>query len=370
MILRALKKYGMILADNGSAWYLSGAPDSRWNNDNLATMRNLTGSAFEAVDESSLMVSSNSGEAKQPGVQATVTVAPGSVTLAPGATQQFTATVQNATSQSVVWAVKGLTGGSLAYGFIDATGLYTAPPSAPAPATVPVTATTIVTPSATGSASVTIRNPAPGISSVTPNPLATGSFTLTVNGTGFQSGAVARLAGITLVTTFVSTSRLTATGSTSTPGSAVPVTVLNPDGQSSNAYSITVNAAAAISVSVSPASASVRVGRTVSFTATVKGSSNAQVTWQVNGVNGGNSTVGTINSSGVYTAPQRVPAPATVTIRAVSVADPTKSVTATVTVAKGWRLGVVRRQAPPIDAFALVLMPETLEPACVGSAKA
>ena len=57
VILRALKKYGMILADNGSSWYISGAPDPRWNNDTLVSeLRQLTGQNFEAVDESSLIV--------------------------------------------------------------------------------------------------------------------------------------------------------------------------------------------------------------------------------------------------------------------------------------------------------------------------
>jgi hypothetical protein len=64
VILRALKKYGMILADNGSSWYISGAPDSRWNNDSLVSeLRQVTGSDFEAVVESSLMVGPDSGQA-------------------------------------------------------------------------------------------------------------------------------------------------------------------------------------------------------------------------------------------------------------------------------------------------------------------
>lgn len=49
VILRALKKYGMILADNGSDWYLSGAPDPRWNDDDLRTLRSVKGSDFEVV---------------------------------------------------------------------------------------------------------------------------------------------------------------------------------------------------------------------------------------------------------------------------------------------------------------------------------
>jgi hypothetical protein len=63
VILRALKKYGMFLADNGSAWYLSGAPDPRWDDNELHQLSQLQGSDFEAVDESSLMIDPNSGQA-------------------------------------------------------------------------------------------------------------------------------------------------------------------------------------------------------------------------------------------------------------------------------------------------------------------
>ena len=68
IILRGLKKYGMILADNGSSWYVSGAPDSRWNNDVLVgELSRVKGSNFEAIDESSLMVSPDSGQARTSG---------------------------------------------------------------------------------------------------------------------------------------------------------------------------------------------------------------------------------------------------------------------------------------------------------------
>lgn len=65
VVLRALKKYGMLLADNGSAWYLSGAPDERWDNDVLRQIRRLTGNDFEAVDTSSQVIDVNSGQARQ-----------------------------------------------------------------------------------------------------------------------------------------------------------------------------------------------------------------------------------------------------------------------------------------------------------------
>ncbi len=54
VILRALKRYGMILADNGSPWYVSGAPSRGWNNDDLHSLHDVPGSAFEAVDTSAL----------------------------------------------------------------------------------------------------------------------------------------------------------------------------------------------------------------------------------------------------------------------------------------------------------------------------
>ncbi len=54
IVLAGLKAYGMILADNGSSWYVSGAPDPRWSNDALHTLHDVPGSAFEVVDTSSL----------------------------------------------------------------------------------------------------------------------------------------------------------------------------------------------------------------------------------------------------------------------------------------------------------------------------
>jgi hypothetical protein len=49
VILRALKKHGMIVADNGSNWYISGAPDDRWDDDILRELKTIAGSNFEAV---------------------------------------------------------------------------------------------------------------------------------------------------------------------------------------------------------------------------------------------------------------------------------------------------------------------------------
>ncbi len=54
VVLKALQTYGMILADNGSPWYISGAPNPRWSNDDLHSLGRLTGGDFEVVDTSSL----------------------------------------------------------------------------------------------------------------------------------------------------------------------------------------------------------------------------------------------------------------------------------------------------------------------------
>jgi hypothetical protein len=248
IILTALKRYGMILADNGSAWYLSGAPDSRWNNTELRQLLTVAGSNLEAVDATVLMVDVNSGQARQSGV--VVSVNPSSASVQINAQQQFTASVSGTTNTAVTWDVNGVVGGNSSIGFIDSiSGLYTAPQTPPSPATVTVRATSVSMPTANGTASVTVVNPAPPVS-----------------------------------------------------------------------------------VTISPTSARVRVNRTRQFTATVANSSNTSVVWKVNGVTGGNGTVGTISASGLYRAPGSVPNPANVTVSATSVADPTKRANATVTV--------------------------------------
>lgn len=247
IILTAFKKYGMILADNGSAWYLSGAPDSRWNDSDLHALGNVKGSDFEAVDVSPLMIDPNSGQAAQAGVS--VSVSPASASVQVNAQKQFTATVTGNANQSVTWDVNGTVGGNSAAGFIDSiTGLYTAPTS---PVNVAIHATSVAVPPAAGSAAVSVTNPPPPVS-----------------------------------------------------------------------------------IGISPTSATVRVGKTKQFTAAVLNTSNTAVVWKVNGITGGNTTVGTISSGGLYRAPSPVPSPATVTVTATSVADTSKSASASVTVSR------------------------------------
>lgn len=338
VILRAMKKYGIILADNGSAWYISGAPDERWNNDNLSLLSGVKGSNFEAIDESSLMIDPNSGAAKQSNTTVvTVAVSPASAALKTSQTQQFSASVTGSSNTAVTWSVNGIAGGNATVGTISSAGLYTAPAAVPSPATVTVRATSVASSSASATASVTISAvvaAAPTITSVSPASFPTGAFTITVTGANFVNGSVVLFDGASLTTSFVSATSLTASGNASTAKS-VAVTVRNPDGSTSNSASVTVTSQTqTVSVAISPTTVSIRVNRTRQFAVTVTGTSNTAVAWRVNGIIGGNSTVGRISSTGIYTAPSSVPNPSTVKVWAQSQADPTKTSTATVTITR------------------------------------
>ena len=330
VILRAMKRYGIMLADNGSAWFISGQPDSRWNNSSLQTLGQVLGSNFEAVDATVLRIDPDSGAAAQNG--AAVTVAPAAATVRAGHSQLFTAAVTGAPN-SVTWSVNGVSGGDAVAGTIDAAGLYAAPAIVPNPSTVTVRATSTAAPTASGSAAVSIIPP-PSISSVTPSPVVSGAFTITVAGTGFTSGSIVSFDGQALPTTVGSSTQLSATGTAAAPKTSVPVVVTAPDGTSSNAFFIDVVAAPAVSISITPASATVRTGRTKPFTAAVKNTSNTAVIWKVNGIAGGNAAVGTISTSGLYKAPNVVPNPATVAVSATAAADTSKTASASVTVTK------------------------------------
>ena len=65
VILNALKTYGMMIADNGSSWFIEGAPDPRWDDTDLHNLSQIAGQNFEAVDVSGLMIDPNSGQALQ-----------------------------------------------------------------------------------------------------------------------------------------------------------------------------------------------------------------------------------------------------------------------------------------------------------------
>ena len=97
---------------------------------------------------------------------------------------------------------------------------------------------------------------------------------------------------------------------------------------------------ASVTITVSPTTATVYTAQNQQFAATITNGTNNTATWEVNGVVGGNSVIGYIDGTGLYTAPAAVPNPATVTITAVSTDDNSKSATATVTVQLGANLSI------------------------------
>ena len=112
-----------------------------------------------------------------------------------------------------------------------------------------------------------------------------------------------------------------------------------------------------VQVTVAPSVVKVLIGAKQPFAASVTNTSNAAVTWSVNGISGGNAKIGTISSSGIYTAPSQVPSPASVTVTAVSIADSTGTGSAQVTVsAPGGGGGSM--DAPAL--FALAVLAATL----------
>jgi hypothetical protein len=102
VILRALKQHGMVLADNGSSWFMSGAPDSRWNDDDLNRLRTVPGAAFEAVDATSLRVSSTSYAANGPGGTTTTSAPAGTTTTTPSTTTTVPSTTTVPPSENLI----------------------------------------------------------------------------------------------------------------------------------------------------------------------------------------------------------------------------------------------------------------------------
>ena len=254
-----------------------------------------------------------------PAVQ--VSVSPGSATLQPGQTQQFTASVTGSSNTSVTWTATG--------GTISGGGLFAAESTA---GNFNVTATSAADSSKTASASVTIQS-VPVVSvtvsptSASVQPGQTRQFTATVTGSSNTAVTWTATGGT------ISAGGLFTAGSTA--GSAFIVTATSvADTTKTASAAVTIQPAPAVSVTIAPTSASVQPGQTRQFTATVTGSSNTAVTWSATG--------GTISTSGLYTAGQNI---GSFAVTATSAADASKSATATVQINASQGLPPIPRQS-------------------------
>jgi hypothetical protein len=108
VVLAALKRYGMILADNGSAWYISGAPDDRWDNSQLATLSRIKGSDLEVVQMGTVYTSDPAGAAP-----AISSFSPSPGTIATGASALLSWASTNATRWFITPEIGWVTGTSV-----------------------------------------------------------------------------------------------------------------------------------------------------------------------------------------------------------------------------------------------------------------
>jgi uncharacterized protein (DUF1800 family) len=188
--------------------------------------------------------------------QASVTLNPPAPSVRPGdPAVQFTATVTGTTNTALTWSVNGTTGGSAATGLISTTGQYTAPAAVPANNVVTLQATLVNTPTAQGTSSVTLLNPIPVVTSVSPQTVGVGAFTIQVNGSGFLANAVVMFGTTALTTTSAIPTQITATGTaTASQAGNVVVTVVNPaPGVNNSTTSVMANVTTGNVVTVSAA---------------------------------------------------------------------------------------------------------------------
>jgi hypothetical protein len=238
-----------------------------------------------------------------------ISLSPGYTNVGVGGTVQYTATVTGLTNTAVKWEVNEIPGGNSTLGTITTGGLYKAP------ATVPSASTLIVALGSDGKTMglvyVNVEAAGPAISSIAPNPVHTGSYTITVSGTGFKSGAIVNGGGVDLSTKFVNATTLTASGYQG-PAQTVMFQVSNPGTLAGTAFGVAFTSSTP--QTISPTTASVNLGATRQFT------SAGATSWTA--------TEGSISSTGLYTAPATAQPSNTVTITATG---PNGSANATVT---------------------------------------
>jgi hypothetical protein len=277
-----------------------------------------------------------------------VSIAPTSANVELGAIQPFVAHVTGTGSPNtaVNWSLAGAGCTNAGCGAVDANGNYTAPQILPAASGVTLTARSVADPTKSGAAAITVTSrftfsvsgPTTVNAGATANyaatltPAANSNPNATINWTVLGAGC----AGATCGT--ISTSGATAifTAPNTAPSPNVVTITATPVADPSKTTAVAVTIQGQITLSVNPQSVNLALGATQPFTALVTGSADTSVAWDVNGIAGGNSTVGTVTnvagtSTTTYTAPASLPSPATVMVRATSQANPSISNTASVT---------------------------------------
>jgi hypothetical protein len=262
----------------------------------------------------------------------TIALLPTQVSVALSQSQQFQAIITGTSNKSVTWFAGGLAGGNATIGTISPSGLYTAPSAMPSPSTVTVTASSNADSTATASAVVMLTGGIViGISptSATVSAGAGQAFTASIAGAGAFSNAVTWsvngvFGGNSILGTIVSNgaaSALYVAPEVPPSPSTVSVTVTSvADPTKSATASVTITCLA--TNTISPPAATVPLAQIQTFSVSFCSAADATIAWDVNGIPGGNSAIGTIAPSSantaVYTAPTDLPTPSTVVIHAAS----------------------------------------------------
>jgi hypothetical protein len=350
VILKALKTYGMLLADNGSSWYLTGAPDPNWNDTSLHTLQNVLGSNIEAVDESSLMVSPDSAAVPTALALSGVQLNPASIvggstsTLnqvvlsVPAPAGGVTVTLGSSAYgvASVAGSLPVLAGATSAYFDIQTFAVATATPVAITASYLGVSKTASLTVNA---ATVTVASLTVSPNSLTGGANATGAVTL--SGAAPAGGAVVSIAN------------------SDTATASAPATVIVPAGATSMAFAVSTISVTATKI-VNLTASYGGVSRAASLTVNPKAVTVASLSISPSSLTGGASATGAVTLSGAAPAGGAVvsiansdtataSAPATVTVPAgatsASFAVSTRNVSAVKTVTLTATYGGVSRTA-------------------------
>ncbi len=249
-----------------------------------------------------------------------VTISPATGSLEIGDTLQFTSEV-NRGDYTVTWYVNDVQGGNAAVGTITGAGLYKAPASVPNPATVTVKGIPQADTTKSDTSQITIY---PKIAISPTAAIVPGGRTQQFTANKPASWFVNDVAGGNATVGTISAGGLY-TAPASVPSPARVTIKAAWQANSAKTATATVTITAASSVSISPTIVTVAAGATQQFTA------NTAVNWQLSGAPGNDQPLGTIDSSGLYTAPLAPPLSGEVTVTAVSQAKPDQKAIAIVT---------------------------------------
>ncbi|HET6142285.1 MAG TPA: hypothetical protein VFE02_02170 [Candidatus Acidoferrales bacterium] len=299
----------------------------------------------------SIVATSVEDSARSSAAQATISrdisisISPQIASVELGATQTFTAAINSAGSpnRAITWILSGSNCPG-ACGSVDAGGIYTAPQILPATPSVTLTAVSVADSSRAAAVavnlsstfSISINGPATVDAGASATYAATISAAANSNPDREVSWSVAGN-GCTAHVCGTITQSGAYTAPAIPPSPATVKIVATPLSDPTKIVSFPISIVPVIGVAITPASASVLLGTTQNFQAMVTGAADTTVTWDVNGVVGGNATVGSILNSQIspnsttYTSPQILPAGGIVTVRARSNASPGSSASASVT---------------------------------------